>query len=249
MGHFTVRVLVLLAADEPPFDLPQQGCPVAAVENLRLDGGAGDLSRLLISLTARAGSVARSTDRAAAHPRDVRTLFAAHRLDRRYPVRRRQRAGIVPSGARLRDGETFPGRESRRLEPVHPAGGHRGHLDQRPGGQRRTPSRRPGSGLRCPVAGDVGRRGRAKADRSRAGDFPARHCMGTGGLRDSSTLRLKATLAGAGPRGSERPTARHALPERPARLYLVTATACGQGCHQHSIRHAIPVCHAHCFKN
>ena len=67
MGHFTVRVLVLLAADEPPFDLPQQGCPVAAVENLRLDGGAGDLSRLLISLTARAGSVARSTDRAAAH--------------------------------------------------------------------------------------------------------------------------------------------------------------------------------------
>ena len=67
VGHFTVRVLVLLAADEPPFDLPQQGCPVAAVENLRLDGGDGDWSRLLISLTARAGSVARSTDRAAAH--------------------------------------------------------------------------------------------------------------------------------------------------------------------------------------
>ena len=67
MGHFAVRVLVLLAADEPPFDLPQQGCPVAAVENLRLDGGDGDLSRLLISLTARAGSVARSTDRAVAH--------------------------------------------------------------------------------------------------------------------------------------------------------------------------------------
>ena len=66
MGHFTVRVLVLLAADEPLFDLPQQGCPVAAVENLRLDGGDGDWSRLLISLTARAGSVARSTDRAAA---------------------------------------------------------------------------------------------------------------------------------------------------------------------------------------
>ena len=66
MGHFTVRVLVLLAADEPPFDLPKQGYPVAAVENLRLDGGDGDWSRLLISLTARAGSVARSTDRAAA---------------------------------------------------------------------------------------------------------------------------------------------------------------------------------------
>ena len=66
MGHFTVRVLVLLAADEPPFDLPQQGYPVAAVENLRLDGGDGDWSRLLISLTARAGCVARSTDRAAA---------------------------------------------------------------------------------------------------------------------------------------------------------------------------------------
>ena len=40
--------------------------------------------------------------------------------------------------------------------------------------------------------------GRAKGDRSHAGDFPARHCMGTDGLRDSSTLRLKATLAARG---------------------------------------------------
>ena len=54
--------------------------------------------------------------------------------------------------------------------------------------------------------------------------------------------RRKATLAARGPRGSERPTARHALPERPARLYLVAATACGNWHHQPSIRHASVLC-------
>ena len=62
MGHFTVRVLVLLATDGPPLDIPRQGRPVAAVEDVRLEGCEGEWSRLLVSLTARVGSVTWTTD-------------------------------------------------------------------------------------------------------------------------------------------------------------------------------------------
>ena len=70
MEPFTVRVLILLAADGQAFDfdIPQAGHRLAALEDLPLDGSDGASSRLLISLTARADSVARPTTRAAAHP-------------------------------------------------------------------------------------------------------------------------------------------------------------------------------------
>lgn len=58
VGEFGVRVLVLLTADGQGIDIPPQGRAVASVENLRLEGKADDLSRLLISLTARADAVA-----------------------------------------------------------------------------------------------------------------------------------------------------------------------------------------------
>ena len=68
MEQFTLRFLALLADDGQPFDfdLPLQGGCLAAVDNLRLEGEAGTPSSLLISLTARAGSAARSMDNAAA---------------------------------------------------------------------------------------------------------------------------------------------------------------------------------------
>ena len=59
MEPFTVRVLILLAADGQAFDFdtPQAGHRLAALEDLPLDGHGGASSRLLISLTARADSV------------------------------------------------------------------------------------------------------------------------------------------------------------------------------------------------
>ena len=68
MEQFTVRLLALLADDGRPSDLglPQQGDCLAAVGNLRLEGKAGTPASLLISLTARADSVAKSMDNAAA---------------------------------------------------------------------------------------------------------------------------------------------------------------------------------------
>ena len=61
MGQFAARVLTLLAADGQTFDssVPQQGRRLAEVDDLYLHGHDGALSRLLITLTARAGSVAR----------------------------------------------------------------------------------------------------------------------------------------------------------------------------------------------
>lgn len=69
MGQFAVRVLILLAADGQAldFDIPQEGCRLATLEDLHLDGSDGAPSRLLISLTARADSVARTTGRGSAH--------------------------------------------------------------------------------------------------------------------------------------------------------------------------------------
>lgn len=58
MAHFGVRVLVLLTADEQGLDIPPQGHAVAAIENLHLEGNAGDVSRVLISLTAQTDAVA-----------------------------------------------------------------------------------------------------------------------------------------------------------------------------------------------
>ena len=68
MEPFTVRVLILLAADGQAFgfDLPQPGRRLAEVENLHLDGHDGASSRLLISLTARADCAARTTGRGSA---------------------------------------------------------------------------------------------------------------------------------------------------------------------------------------
>ena len=63
MGQFGVRVLVLLTADGQGLDIPPQGRAVAAVENLHLDGKAGDVSRLLISLSAQTGALARTANR------------------------------------------------------------------------------------------------------------------------------------------------------------------------------------------
>ena len=61
MGHFMVRV-VLLATDGPAPDIPPQGRPGAALEDVRLDGDEGEGSRLLLSLTVRAGCASRTTD-------------------------------------------------------------------------------------------------------------------------------------------------------------------------------------------
>ena len=58
MGQFGVRVLVLLTADGQRLDIPPQGRAVAAIENLHLEGKAGDVSRLLISLTAQTDALA-----------------------------------------------------------------------------------------------------------------------------------------------------------------------------------------------
>ena len=68
MEQFTLRFLALLADDGRPFDfdLPQHGDCLAAVNDLRLEGDTGTPSSLLISLTARAVSVARSMGDAAA---------------------------------------------------------------------------------------------------------------------------------------------------------------------------------------
>ena len=63
MGQFGVRVLVLLTADGQGPDIPTQGRAVAAVENLHLEGNAGDVSRLLISLTAQTDALARTATR------------------------------------------------------------------------------------------------------------------------------------------------------------------------------------------
>lgn len=68
MRQFTVRVLALLADEVQPFDfdLPRQGCRLAAVDDLRLDGQDETSSSLLISLTAQADSAARTMDYVAA---------------------------------------------------------------------------------------------------------------------------------------------------------------------------------------
>ena len=80
MGHFTTRVLILLAADGQAFefDLPQHRRRLAAVDDLRLGGHDWVSSKLLISLTARADSVARTADRAV--PRRDTTGRCSQRL-------------------------------------------------------------------------------------------------------------------------------------------------------------------------
>ena len=63
MGQFNMRVLTLLAGGQGfNVDLPQQANPLAALDNIRLDGRGGVPSSLLIALTARFDSVAGKTD-------------------------------------------------------------------------------------------------------------------------------------------------------------------------------------------
>jgi hypothetical protein len=57
-----VRVLVLLAGYGPAPDMVRQGRPVGALEDLCLEGLEGEWSRLLVSLTARAGPAPWTTD-------------------------------------------------------------------------------------------------------------------------------------------------------------------------------------------
>ena len=69
MRQPTIRVLILLGADgmASDFDFPKEGCRLAALENLRLDGNDGAPLRLLISLTACIDPVARTTNGGAAY--------------------------------------------------------------------------------------------------------------------------------------------------------------------------------------